>query len=140
MKAMIVRRLVYIVVPLTLVIVWAAVYLPWERQHRAEVKLPVERLPEAVFVWNLNRSPKEPPEVLQQRRQLEDLQKDLITILAEEANARLENARRAGGVIPPPGTSTLTVREEAPNQHLLDATPGERAPTEPSPSSGAPQR
>jgi hypothetical protein len=101
-------RAFYLLVPSVLIVAWATFYLPWSRRHPAEDRLRIEDLPPAVLVWPEAKPRPEPPDIAARRRELEELQAQLIARLKQESAERFDWSRRHGaGARATPGADSF---------------------------------
>jgi hypothetical protein len=118
------KHYIYFLVPLTLLVAWAAFYLPWLSQHRPGKKMSVERLPLAAFFWPDQKPEKASPELIELRRQTEESKAQLYARAVEELRVIHEWERRSNMPMVPPSEPSAATKE--PNQ-----------PPDPTPQSGA---
>ena len=104
-------RYAYVMVPLVLVVVWAAVYVPWVRRHNLQTSIPFDRLPPAIFVPPQIKPEVLPADVIAMRSHYDEMKAQWITLVVENFGPRL------GGPPPDEGFKySEAVTNRLPNQ------------------------
>jgi hypothetical protein len=119
-------RYTYVMVPLVLIAVWAAVYVPWVRRYHPQTNIQFDRLPPAVFVPPEIKPEAPPADVIAMRAQYAEMKAQWISLLGEN----LEN--RSGGppniVFAPPEVITHGVPNQSTDPTLSSGTPAAGQP------------
>jgi hypothetical protein len=104
-------RYAYVMVPLVLVVIWAAVYVPWVRRYHPLPNTRFDRLPPAVFVPPQIKPEALPADVIAMRSHYEEMKAQWISLVFENLRPRLRG--------PPPDAGfrySEAVTHNLPNQ------------------------